>query len=281
MDDAYKPAPQESVKEPTPLDAITDQRKSRGQAENTREKKWCCLRTVPVSPLPKGVSTPDLTSSKPVQSDSPEHRGIQSKEAGEEGEDEDENERCHSLEALNLDDDMDDSIYYNLRRSTPPLIRKDQFKPVRDDSECIYADVKVVSSPSKSQLPSPSLHQPGPPPPPCAFLQPVPPPPPALPNPLPSLLLPVTLSSSFPRLPVPFPNPLPSLLPCTSPVHSPCPPPQPVPYAPPKPRYQRQPPVSNFIQPGFDAQAQALDDMREMEDIGPLPVSPHRGPSQF
>ncbi|XP_040904722.1 docking protein 3 [Toxotes jaculatrix] len=96
-----------------------------------------------------------------------------SKEAvGEEDEAEDEDERCHSLEALNLDDDLDDNIYYNLRRSTPPLVRKDQFKPETDSSECIYSDVKRVDSPSNSQL------QPFPPPVPQPVSQPSPPTPP-------------------------------------------------------------------------------------------------------
>ncbi|XP_018530882.1 docking protein 3 [Lates calcarifer] len=202
-----------------------------------------------------------------------------SKEAvGEEGDDEDENERCHSLEALSLDDDMDDGIYYNLRRSTPPLIRKDHFKPVRDDSECIYADVKVVDSPAKSQLQpfSSPLHQPGPPPPPCAFPQPVPPPPPcALPQPAPQ------------PPPCALPQPAPQPPPCDPlqfiPPPPPGPPPQPVPYAPPKPRYQRQPPVSNFIQPGFGAQAQAMDDMREMEEAmgSSSRVTPTEAPGSF
>ncbi|XP_074504394.1 docking protein 3 [Sebastes fasciatus] len=110
---------------------------------------------------------------------------------------EDDGKRCHSLDALNLDI-MGDSIYYNVRRATPPMIRGDDFKPVID-SECTYSDVKV----------HPKLH------------------------------------------------PLPPLPPITLPQF--------VPIAPPKPRYQRQPPANN-IQPGYNAQSQPVDDMKEMEE---------------
>ncbi|KAM6952989.1 uncharacterized protein dok3 [Lycodopsis pacificus] len=64
------------------------------------------------------------------------------------------------------------------------------------------------------------------------------------------------------------PQPLPSLPPLPPLVAQP-PPftfPQSVPYAPAKSRHQRQPPVNNYIQPGYNAQAQALDDMKEMEE---------------
>lgn len=127
---------------------------------------------------------------------------------GEEGEDED--EVCHSLEAVNLDDVTKDNIYYNLRKATPPVIRKELVEPETDNSECIYADVKIVDSPLNPQL------------------QP---------------------SSS------PLPQPLPR---CTLP--------QSVPFVLPKPRHQRQPPVNNYIQPGYNVPAQAVDDMKEMEE---------------
>lgn len=146
-----------------------------------------------------------------------------SKEAvGEEGEDED--ERCYSLEAENLDNAMEDSIYYNLRRATPPVIRKDQFEP---DSECIYSDVKKINCPLNPQL--------------QLFLPPLPP-------------------------PVPQPPP------CTLP--------QSVSYPSTKPRYQRQPPANNYIQPGYNAQAQAADDMKEMEEAS-THVSPTEAPGSF
>uniref|UniRef100_A0A3Q3IIN3 IRS-type PTB domain-containing protein n=1 Tax=Monopterus albus TaxID=43700 RepID=A0A3Q3IIN3_MONAL len=137
-------------------------------------------------------------------------------------EDEDEDEQYHSLEALKLDIDTGDSIYYNLKRATPPLIRKDEFKPETDNSEYIYSTVKLVKSPSNPEL------QPVPQPPPC------------------------TISQSASHIL-------------------------------PKPKYQRQPPVSNYVQPGYNAQAQAVDDMKEMEGaINPsLYVTPTEAPGSF
>ncbi|CAK6956461.1 docking protein 1 [Scomber scombrus] len=83
-------------------------------------------------------------------------------------ESEDEDERCHSLEAISLDDDMDDSIYYNVRRATPPIPKKQLF-PVKQNTECIYSDLKLVETPLDLQLqPSSSpLPPPVPQPPPC------------------------------------------------------------------------------------------------------------------
>ncbi|KAM9356760.1 docking protein 3 [Symphorus nematophorus] len=133
-----------------------------------------------------------------------------SKEAvGEE--DEDEAERCHSLEAVNLDNLTEVNIYSNLRRATPPIIKKDLFKPVLDNSESIYSDVKMVDCPLNPQL------QP--------FLS-----------------------------PLPQPDPQPPF----------CTPPQSAPFFLPKPRYQRQSPVNNYIQPAYNAQP--VDDMKEMEE---------------
>ncbi|XP_070769883.1 docking protein 3 [Enoplosus armatus] len=144
-----------------------------------------------------------------------------SKEAlGDEGKDED--GRCHSLENVNLNIVVEDTIYYNLRRATPPMIRKDQFKPETGDSECIYSDLKI---PFSSPLPQPVLQPP------------------------------------------------------------PCPLPQSVASVPPKPRYQRQPPAINYIQPGYNAQAQAqaVDDMKEMEEAvsSSSHVSPTEAPGSF
>ncbi|XP_067455015.1 docking protein 3 [Thunnus thynnus] len=182
-----------------------------------------------------------------------------SKEAvQEESEDEDEEEQYHSVEAFNVDSDMDDSIYYNVARSTPPLIKKYQFMPVREDSECIYSDLKLVEYPSESQLQPYS--SPLPPP----VLLPVPPPlPPPLPPPVPPPLLP------------PVPPPVPPPPPCNLP--------QPATYALPKPRYQLQPPVSNYIQPGYNAQAQPVDDMDEMEEAtsSSTRVNPTEAPGSF
>lgn len=66
-------------------------------------------------------------------------------------EDEDEEELCYSLESLNQDD-MEDSIYYNFRRATPPSMRKDSLKAETDVHECIYSDIRRANSPSIQQL---------------------------------------------------------------------------------------------------------------------------------
>nr|XP_046261753.1 docking protein 3 isoform X2 [Scatophagus argus] len=129
---------------------------------------------------------------------------------GDEGEEED--EWCHSLEAVNLDNLMEDSIYSNIRRATPPVTKKDLVKPEIDDSECIYSNVKRDDSPLTPQL-----------------------------------------QSFFSPLPQPVPQPPPST------------PPQLAQFALPKPRYQRQPPANN-IPPGYSAQVQAMDDMKETEE---------------
>ncbi|XP_029369171.1 docking protein 2, partial [Echeneis naucrates] len=76
------------------------------------------------------------------------------KEGGDD--DVDEDARCHSLEALSLDSDMDD-MYYNLRRSTPPMVRLDRFKPEADDTESIYSDIKIVESYSNLPPPLPRI----------------------------------------------------------------------------------------------------------------------------
>ncbi|XP_035525543.1 docking protein 3 [Morone saxatilis] len=145
---------------------------------------------------------------------------------------EDEDERCHSLDPVNLVNLMDDSIYYNIRRATPPIIRKDLFKPETDNTECIYSDLKIVTSPLNPQL------QP--------FLS-------------------------------PLPQPVPQPPPCPVPQPPPCPLPQSVPYVP-KPRYQHQPPANNYIQPEYNAQAQAVDDMKEMEEA--ISSSTHATPTE-
>lgn len=143
--------------------------------------------------------------------------------------DEDEDEWCHSLDSLKLDDDMEENIYYNFRKATPALNRNDQFTQETDNSECVYADVKIRSSPSDQQLlpisvpPPPVLQQPS-----CTFSQSV----------------------------------------ACSPL---------------KPRYQRQPPVNNYIQLGYNAQTQAVDDMQEMEEANSSSagVGPTEPPGTF
>lgn len=84
----------------------------------------------------------------------------------EESEDEDEQEWCYSLEALNLDNNIEDSIYCNLPRGTPPLMRKAE----ADNSDCIYSGIKKANSLTNlQQEPSyPPLPLPVPPPPPLS-----------------------------------------------------------------------------------------------------------------
>ncbi|KAK5865005.1 hypothetical protein PBY51_016201 [Eleginops maclovinus] len=140
---------------------------------------------------------------------------------GEEGEE----ERCHSLDAVNLGNVMEDDIYYNLRRATPPMIRHNNVKP-KMDTECIYAHVKNVDPPSQPQLQLSSLPHPQPPP--CTFPQ--------------------------------------SIL-CT----------------PPYSQYQHQTSANDFIQPGLNAQAQAVDDMKETEEAmsSSTLVAPKEAPGSF
>lgn len=123
---------------------------------------------------------------------------------GEEGEE----ERCHSLDAVNQGNVMEDDIYYNVRRVTLPMIRQNEIKP-KMDPECIYAHAKKGDPHSEPQLQL--LSSPYPQPPPCTF-------------------------------------------------------PQAVPYATAHYQYQHQPSANDFFQPGYNAQAQAVDDMKETEE---------------
>ncbi|KAI9539150.1 hypothetical protein NQZ68_009227 [Dissostichus eleginoides] len=140
---------------------------------------------------------------------------------GEEGEE----ERCHSLDAVNRGNVMEDDIYYNVRRATLPIIRQNEVKP-KMDPECIYAHVKKVNPPSEPQLQL--LSSPYPQPPPCTF-------------------------------------------------------PQSVPYAPAHYQYQHQPSANDFFQPGYNAQAQAVDDMKETEEdmSSSTLVTPTEAPGSF
>lgn len=135
-------------------------------------------------------------------------------------EDNDDDERCHSLDSLNLNA-TEQNIYCNFVRPTLPLVPTDQIKPEIEEPECIYAEVKIKNPP---------------------------------PNPR------STYSSPLPRP--------------TTPPPPPCPPPQTVPL--PKPRYQRQSPVN--IQPGYNAQAQPVDDMKETEET--INCSIHFAPTE-
>ncbi|XP_041846588.1 docking protein 3 [Melanotaenia boesemani] len=75
-------------------------------------------------------------------------------------EDEDEDEVCSSLEAMQLENIMEDSLYYNLRKHTPPLTRKTEMA----NSDCIYSEVAKYDFSSDPQpffstlpLPQPPL----------------------------------------------------------------------------------------------------------------------------
>lgn len=71
---------------------------------------------------------------------------------------EDEDERCHSLEAVNLDNIIDYNMYYNLRRATPPMVKKGQLTSDINDLECIYSDVTMVESLDEELEPYSSFH---------------------------------------------------------------------------------------------------------------------------
>lgn len=89
------------------------------------------------------------------------------------GESEGEDERCHSLEAVNLNNVTDDGVYSNIRVATPPLMRQHPFKTMVDDTECGTPDGKIMDSPVTPF--SPELFAPLPPPPPvCTLQQPIP-----------------------------------------------------------------------------------------------------------
>ncbi|XP_030001014.1 docking protein 1 isoform X2 [Sphaeramia orbicularis] len=86
-------------------------------------------------------------------------------------ESEGEDERCQSLEAEDVDNAVEDSIYYNLQRAVP-LRMKDQFKPELEGSQCIYSCLNFGESSLNPPLqPSSSAF---PPPPSCTLSYPLP-----------------------------------------------------------------------------------------------------------
>lgn len=98
------------------------------------------------------------------------------REAEEEEDDEEEEELCHYLEVVNLNNPMEDNLYYNLKRAPRPIITQDLLKPKTDNSECLYADVKIIDSTLHPQLEpvAPPLPPPDPPLPPSTHPQSVP-----------------------------------------------------------------------------------------------------------
>lgn len=103
-----------------------------------------------------------LSFVKPHFFNSKEALGVES-----EGED----ELCHSLEAVNLDNVTDDSVYSYVKVATPPIIRQHPFKIKVDTSECGNSDRKIIDSPVNPHLLELSA---SPLPPPCTLPQPVP-----------------------------------------------------------------------------------------------------------
>ncbi|CAN9514841.1 unnamed protein product [Ophioblennius macclurei] len=104
-------------------------------------------------------STIKYTSAVNAKQPSPvnPHLPCSSEAAKAEFEDWYEEELCYSLESLNQDN-MDDSVYYNLSRATPPLMRNDSLRAETDIPECIYSELQRGDSPLIQQfqpLPSP------------------------------------------------------------------------------------------------------------------------------
>uniref|UniRef100_A0A3P9NE77 IRS-type PTB domain-containing protein n=1 Tax=Poecilia reticulata TaxID=8081 RepID=A0A3P9NE77_POERE len=88
---------------------------------------------------------PYLYSSKDeVEEESREEEEVEEEEEEAEGED----DRCHSLDAVDEDADTQDSIYYNLRKTTPPPMRKTEI----GEFQCTYRETKRYSFPSSSDL---------------------------------------------------------------------------------------------------------------------------------
>ncbi|XP_027865653.1 docking protein 3 [Xiphophorus couchianus] len=97
--------------------------------------------------LPSEESMKHLCLIQPYLSGSKEEVGEESKEEEEEENQEEEeiegeDDRCHSLEAVDEDSDTNDSIYYNLRKTTPPLMRKTEI----GEFQCVYSETKSYSS---------------------------------------------------------------------------------------------------------------------------------------
>ncbi|KAK2849337.1 hypothetical protein Q5P01_009171 [Channa striata] len=174
----------------TILEKCSGKRRPSVQSHNVHRRSLCDMSFVNLPTAPDRLTDPPIYSfagvPADVQDESDDHYSTinvmqlsfvnpdvsdSSVAVGMEGDDAD--EQCHSLENLKLDNDVDDIIYYNLERATPPLIRRDHFEPEIDDPECIYADVKREKCPSDPQLePVPSAPpQPTLQPPPCLLYQ--------------------------------------------------------------------------------------------------------------
>ncbi|XP_007561642.1 docking protein 3 [Poecilia formosa] len=106
---------------------------------------------------PSEESMRHLCLVQPYLSSSKEEVGEESKEEEEEEEEQEEEEvveeeeeaegeddQCHSLEPVDEDGDTKDSIYYNLRKTTPPPMRRTQI----GEFQCTYRETKRYSFPS-------------------------------------------------------------------------------------------------------------------------------------
>ncbi|XP_012719654.2 docking protein 3 [Fundulus heteroclitus] len=109
-----------------------------GVPPDTEDSSVCQYSTINV---PSEGSMKHLSLIQPYLSSSKEEV-----REGCEEEEEDEEDRCHSLEAAYQDSNTEDSIYYNLRKSAPSLTTKTE----QDDLHCVYS---VTRRPPPSNLP--------------------------------------------------------------------------------------------------------------------------------
>ncbi|XP_060936239.1 docking protein 3 [Limanda limanda] len=166
------------------LEHCSAERSSSAEAFNL-SRRWSCEQSPYTLTYPPAAASPPVYNPADVPVDAEDDSAIlystvkvtqvkphlsNSQEAVWDG---GEDELCYSLGSLSLDGDTEENIYCNVRRSTPPLIRRD---PEKDEPECIYSEVKIDDSPSNSrrQPSSSPLCQPVLQPPPCPL------PPPAL-----------------------------------------------------------------------------------------------------
>ncbi|XP_038140545.1 docking protein 3-like [Cyprinodon tularosa] len=108
--------------------------------------------------LPSAVSMKNLCLIQPYLYSSKEDVGGEGVEVEEEeeeeeeegeGEEDEEDDRCHSLEAVNQDSNLEDDIYYNLRRTSPSLMKKTAL----EDLDCNYNSTEDFPSSDPFHLP--------------------------------------------------------------------------------------------------------------------------------
>ncbi|KAM4732897.1 docking protein 2 [Anableps anableps] len=108
--------------------------------------------------VPSEESMKHLCLIQPYLSSSKEENGEEGREEEEEEEEEkeEEDDQCHSLGAVDQDNDTKNCIYYNLRKTTPSLMRKSEI----DEFQCIYSETKCSSSSDLQYSNPPLLHEP-------------------------------------------------------------------------------------------------------------------------